>query len=274
MLGIVSVRGSERMGRVKAVFAAVAVCAGAVAPAADTSGQGPAATGALDQTRSTLGKWVETQQIISREKKAWQQDREILQSRIAILSNEIAQLQEKMGQVHADSSRDAADRSQLAGDKDEIRRTTSALTSQVGDLESKVRRLGGALPPSMREKVQPLFDRMPAEGADAGRVTLAERFQNVLGILNEMNRINGEITVATEIRPLSDGKPSEVKTIYIGLGTAYFVSARGEAGVGHPGDNGWVWEPANELAPAINEVLEILGNKISPRFVPLPAVIR
>ena len=254
----------------------LAACTATVTLAAVDSGPAPSA-GSLGEARSALGKWVETRQILSREEKEWQQGREILESRIQIVRNEIAQLREKMGEVRQDGSKEAADRSRLAGDKDEIRRTTTVLAEQVGDLESKVRRLSGALPPSLREKVQPLLDRMPAEGAGAGTpgsVTLAERFQNVLGILNEMNRINSEITVATEIRPLSDGRPSEVKTVYIGLGTAYFVSARGEAGIGHPSESGWVWQPANELAPAVNEVLEILGNRISPRFVPLPADIQ
>jgi len=114
---------------------------------------------------------------------------------------------------------------------------------------------------------------MPAPGATS-KVTVAERLQNVLGILNEMNKLNGEITVASEIRPLSDGKPSEVKTVYVGLGQAYFVSAGGEAGIGRPSQSGWIWQPANELSAQITTVLEILQNKSGPKFVPLPVTIQ
>lgn len=244
---------------------------------AAVAGQGtsvtPASGGAIQETRTTLGKWVETQQILSREKKDWQQWKEILQSRIDLIGSEIGQLKEKLGLVRTDRGKFEGDRAGLLAEKEEIRTTTAVLAGQLGDLEVKIRRLGGALPPSLREKVQPLFERMPAD-ADTTRVSLAERFQNVLGILNEMNRINSEITVATEIRPLSDGKPSEVKTVYIGFGLAYFVSAQGEAGIGHPAETGWTWQPANELAPRINEVLEIMGNKSSPKFVSLPADIQ
>ena len=62
--------------------------------------------------------------------------------------------------------------------------------------------------------------------------------------------------------------------MYVGLGQAYFVSARGEAGVGKPSADGWTWQPANALAEDINHVLEILQNKSGPKFVPLPVDIR
>jgi hypothetical protein len=37
------------------------------------------------------------------------------------------------------------------------------------------------------------------------RISAAERFQNVLGILNELNKANNEITVDYEVHTLSDG---------------------------------------------------------------------
>lgn len=149
---------------------------------------------------------------------------------------------------------------------------SSRLSVLIEELESKVRRLYRRIPEPLKERIQPLYERMPTDAAST-KISLAERFQNVLGILNEMTRLNGEITVASEIRALSDGKPSEVRTIYVGLGQAYFVSARGEAGIGRPGEDGWTWQPASQLAHEINQVLEILQNKSSPRFVPLPVTI-
>ena len=42
--------------------------------------------------------------------------------------------------------------------------------------------------------------------------------------------------MVTEVRTLSDGKPAEVRTVYVGLAQAYFVSPKGDAGIGRPGD--------------------------------------
>src|ERR1044071_7677120 len=39
----------------------------------------------LEETRLTMGKWIETQQIISKERKDWQQGKEILVSRLDLV---------------------------------------------------------------------------------------------------------------------------------------------------------------------------------------------
>lgn len=227
----------------------------------------------LDGARGTLDKWVETQQIISREKKDWQQARELLTSRIQLVKDEIAQLRLKVDETHKSEQEFQRSRSESAGERDAAKSVSAELAAGAGELEGKVRSLYKAMPESMRDKIQPLYDRMPPDPATA-KVTVAERYQNVLGILNEMNRLNGEITVASEIRSLSDGKPSEVKTVYLGLGQAWYLSARGEAGVGQPGPDGWKWRPAPEVATEVGRVLEILQNKSSPKFIPLPVTIQ
>ena len=244
------------------------LAAGAVVRAEESG-----STRSVAAARSTLEKWVETQTIISREKKDWQQGKEILVSRIEAVKKEIAQIEERLKQARADKGEADKVGAGLAAQRQAISDVTDALSVHIGDLEAKVRVLYRTLPESLKEKLQALYQRMPEDPAHA-RVTLAERFQNVLGILNEMNRLNSEVTVATEIRPLSDGKPSEVRTIYVGLGQAYFVSARGEAGVGRPSTDGWTWKKDDAISRDVNLVLEILQSKSSPQFVPLPVDIR
>jgi len=227
----------------------------------------------LDAARSTLDKWVETQGIISKERRDWQQGKEILMSRIEAVKKEIARVEERLKEARAGKAKTDEAAVQLTGERRAIAEVTEALAAHLGDLETRLRALFRILPESLQEKLQPLYQRMPEDPAN-DRISVAERFQNVLGILNEMNRVNNEVTVASEIRPLSDGRPSEVKTIYVGLGQAYFVSARGEAGIGRPSADGWTWRTDDAIAPDINLVLEILQSKSSPKFVPLPVDIR
>jgi hypothetical protein len=47
--------------------------------------------------------------------------------------------------------------------------------------------------------LQPLFNRIPVDPANT-RVSVAERFQNVLGILNEVNKVNSEMSINFEAR--------------------------------------------------------------------------
>lgn len=227
----------------------------------------------LELARSTLQKWVETQQIISREKREWKEAREILRSRIELLRTEVTALEEKI--QHARDGAAEADRkkTELIAQGEAIQAATDLLRQNLRDLEGKVRHLYSLLPEPLQAKVNLLYQRMPAD-PDQTRVSLVERFQNVLGILNEVNKLNGEITLATEVRSLGDGKPAEVKTLYVGLGQAYYLSARGEAGVGRPGTDGWHWEPANAFAQNVSDAIDILQNKGTPRFVPLPVRIQ
>ncbi len=227
----------------------------------------------IDQTKSILGKWVATEELIFKERKAWQQEQEILTSRIELLDKEIAAQQEKLNESRQALGEAQTRRAEVDSGRSQLTGTQATLAERVTGLEGKVRALYRVLPAATREKVDPLYRRIPEDAAST-RVSLAERYQNVLGVLNEINRIGSEITLATEIRPLSDGKPSEVKTVYVGLAQAYFVSASGEAGVGYPGPEGWQWTPDNDLAPKIAQVIQILENKTKPQFVSLPATIR
>jgi hypothetical protein len=96
----------------------------------------------------------------------------------------------------------------------------------------------------------------------------------VLGILNEVNKANSEIAVNYEVHELADGKPSEVQAIYVGLAQAYYVNARGDAGIGNPSADGWKWEPTKAIAGEVLMALEILQGKQSPAFVPLPVKLQ
>jgi hypothetical protein len=227
----------------------------------------------LDAARAGVGKWVGTQQILVKERRDWQQSRELLTARIEAVKKEIAQIEERLAETRRTVAEAAGRRAEAHAESEALRRTGTGLVEAVTQFETHLRRLHGALPAPVQEKLAPLYQRMPADGAPT-RASAAERFQNVLGVLNEINRMNGEITLASEIRTLADGRPSEVRTVYLGLAQAYYLSAGGEAGVGRPGSDGWVWEADPDLAPRIAEVVEILQNKRSPKFVSLPVRIQ
>jgi hypothetical protein len=229
------------------------------------------ATG-LQSTRDILARWVETQEITSAERKDWQQASQVLTSRIEMLRREVALVEEQLGEARTEQSGAAAARAEVVKERDALLATTRRLGGHVEDLENGTRRLYEGLPPALTEKVKPLYERMPKAEA-AGSITLAERFQNVLGILGELNRLNADVTVVTEIRALADGRPSEVRTIYAGLAQAWYISAAGEAGYGRPSPRGWEWKADASLAPKVNDVLEVLQNKASPHFVPLPVIL-
>lgn len=256
----------------KPVVRAAPAQAPAPAPA-PASAPGPAQP-SLEETRLTLAKWIETQQIISKERNDWQQGREILQGRVELVGKEVGALRERIKQAESAVSESNRKRDELVAESERLKAVGSQLLEAVTVMESEIRKLSRRMPEPVAAKLAPLLERIPADPA-ATRVSVAERFQNVLGILNELNKANSEITIAYEIRTLADGSSSEVQVIYVGLAQAYFLSPRGEAGIGRPTEDGWKWEPAPKgVADDILLALEIMQGKHSPSFVPLPVSIQ
>ena len=85
------------MKRIKRMKWPMIAFAGAVGLVTTGAMAGDERNGAsLDDTRAVLGKWIETQQIIARERNDWQKGREILGGRIELLRKEFFALQEKL----------------------------------------------------------------------------------------------------------------------------------------------------------------------------------
>jgi FtsZ-binding cell division protein ZapB len=238
---------------------------------AGAGGQAPA----VETVRSTLARWVETQKILSRERSDWQVGKELLEQRIALIQGEIGALEERTRQVREGAGETDRRQSEVVARNASLRDAAAALHEMIGGLEAKTRRLLVALPDVLKERVAPLSQRLPAAQGQASQTSLSERFQNAVGVLNEINKFNRDVTVTSEIRRLPDGTSAEVRALYLGLGQGYYVSPRGDlAGVGLPAPEGWQWSPANELAPEISEAIAILENRAVPAFVPLPVSIQ
>lgn len=226
----------------------------------------------IDDARAAVAKWVATQQVIHEERARWAQERDLLTSRIGLVEDEVAALEAELAESRKAADEQRSRSAELSTDQALLRELASLLEAHVTASEAEVRRLVPLLPAHLQEKTAPLQQRIP-EGADTN-VSLAERYQNVLGILGEVSKANGEIFLATEIRPLSDGRPSEVKTVYAGLAQAWYLSPSGEAGVGVPGPDGWTWTPRPGLERDVARVIQVLQDKAAPAFVPLPVTLR
>ena len=236
--------------------------------------EGSADDSRLEDTRSTLAKWIETQQIISNEKKDWQVGKEVLGQRVALLEGEIAGLEERIAEMGAGITDADKKRRDLVRENEALKNAASSLDSVIDRLEAKALELVSRLPDPIRDRVAPLSRRIPTDSRTT-ELSLAQRFQNVIGVLNEVNKFNRDITVTSEVRALPNGATAEVTALYLGLGAAYYVTAdKAAAGVGHPTSEGWQWEAADDLAGQIAQAIAILKNESVPAFVPLPVEIQ
>jgi FtsZ-binding cell division protein ZapB len=228
----------------------------------------------VDGVRSALEKWVETRKVISLEQRDWALGKEMLNERIGLVQQEIDSLKAKLADAQESISDADKKRAGLVEENDKLKEASIALNDTVLTLEQNTLKLLARLPDPIRERVKPLSQRVPAN-ADETKLSLAERFQNIVGILNEVNKFSREITLTSEVRSLPDGTSAEVTALYVGIGSAYYANANGKlAGTGTPSAEGWAWTQNNDAAPQIMEAIAILKNEQIASFVQLPVEIQ
>ncbi|MCB9886675.1 MAG: DUF3450 family protein [Planctomycetes bacterium] len=253
------------------LFAALTIGAlAAPASAQSERQQGDPARDRVAVTRTTLQEWVENNRIYSKEKQQWREEREYLRDRIELVQRETESLKTRIGEAEQSIGEADKKRGDLAEQNERLTANSMVLAEQVVTLEEKTRRLLARLPDPLRERIAPVSQRIPADSAET-KLSLSERFQNVIGVLNEVNKFQRDVHLAREVRNLEAGKTAEVSVLYFGIAFAYYVTDDGkEAGVGVPGDKGFAWTPSSGFAPAIARAVAIKKGEQVAAFVSLP----
>ena len=224
----------------------------------------------IDTTRASLEKWVETRRIISKERQDWALGKEVLEDRIEIVADEIASLRKRIEESEGDIAEADRKRAELLLQNERLKDASSSLEEAILGLEQRTQALIPRLPQPLQERIKPLSQQLPKGEA----LSLSIRFQNVVGLLNAINKFNTEITHTSEVHDLGWGTSAEVTAMYLGLGQSYYVNADGtSAAVGRPTKEGWEWSPATEQAADIQRAIMILKDEAQPAFVRLPVRI-
>lgn len=226
------------------------------------------------QARSTLEQWVDTRRLISQEKRDWALGKEMLAQRLAVVRREIATLREGIAAQRQSAGEVDQKRAQLTTAVAAATTATAGLQATVQPLEQRTLDLLARVPDHLRDKVKPLSQLIQPQ-ADAGKQSLGERFRNVVGIVNELDKFHRDVSATSEVKSLADGTTAEVTALYIGLGQGYYVNAAGNiAGNGTLTNDRWIWTPANEAAGDITRALKVLKNETVAAFVQLPIRIQ
>jgi hypothetical protein len=226
--------------------------------------------GPIDDARAVLEQWVETRRLISQEKRDWVESKEILASRIELVGAEVAGMRTKVAEAEANIGETDRKRAELISENESLRSATESLVDIIAGLEERTRALVQRLPAPLRDRVKVLSQRLP-DGSSAVQASHSERFQNVVGILNEIDKFNRDVTLALEVRDLEEGGSIEVTTMYLGVAWAFYASSSGAvAGYGAATSDGWAWTPANDAGPAILAAIEVQKNERPASFVQLP----
>lgn len=233
-----------------------------------------AAEFSLSQTRSALEQWVETRRLISRTTADWQKDKEVLEQSVRLYERELDAVAAQISNLTTNSAQVDRERAEADALLRESNAGLERARAFATECEAQVRKLVPRLPVPLQDALKPMLNRLPADPANT-RATAAERVQTLVGILNELDKFNAALTLASETRTNPGNQQVAVTTVYVGLGAAYFVNDAGDfAGVGSPGDQGWEWSIQPELATSVKEVIRIYRNERGAQFIQLPVTIR
>lgn len=256
-----------RRGRilVQSVAVAALLCVSAPARAAD---------GGVDAFRARMEKWVETQQLISAEKSDWESDREALESTRDLLQQQRESLQASIAELEETTTAADEERRELLLSRGELQRSRGALADRIRALEEEVLALVSQFPAPLQEKLEPLLVQIP-EDPDRSTAPLGQRLINVLGILGQAEKFDQTVTLVGETRALEGDQQVQVRTLYWGLGQAFYVDGQQQhAGLGRPGEDGWVFVDEPGFAAEAARLLDIYeGNADAIEFVKVPITI-
>lgn len=226
-------------------------------------------------TRTTLAKWVETRQMIARLKADWAQDRETLNSTIALFESQLERLKaslEKLGTDNGQVIKETAENDALLK---EYEGALKGVEKLVVGYEKRLKAVVTKFPPPLmeREQVSKILSLVP-ENSDDTKVQLISRVQNLILILKAVQEFNGDLHLENEIRQRGD-KEVKVRTLYLGLGQAWFVDEAGTfAGTGGPSAEGWAWKEDAAIAPQVLQAIAIYEKSQPAVYVALPAEVK
>ncbi|BET66693.1 hypothetical protein ASA1KI_16110 [Opitutales bacterium ASA1] len=229
----------------------------------------------VERARSAFAEWAQIKSRIAQEKSEWTREQALLADTLETAKAELVALDRRIDEIKNSSTQADGKRAELNTGIEEAKAASEALAQIVTQSEAEVRSLLPMLPAPLVAELQPLLSRLPAEGARTS-IPISQRLQTLAALLAQIEKFGSGLSLLSEIRTLADGEAREVKTLYFGMGAAFFADASGTvAGYGSATPSGWEWKAAEgDAAVRIADAIAIHESTKPPAFVSLPVEIR
>lgn len=242
----------------------------------------PAQSGkaAVELTRKTLQEWVEVRRMISAEREAWRVGKPTLAAQIEVVRLEIKALNKRIDETKKSMEESKVKFGELDAERVARKATSESLVEGIAAIEKRALDVLPQLPKPLAQSVSARSQLLPRTTEQQAKLSLSERYQNVIAVLNVVDKWNSVVTLKSENRQLGTGQSVAVSVLYMGLGQAYYVGGMRKdgtatiGGVGTLGATGWQWREANSLAPAIQSAVEIYRAERLAALVRLPVQVR
>lgn len=228
----------------------------------------------LEDLRTLWKEWSRLKGTISEERSSWEREKQSIADALLVSRQEVDLLTNRLAQLSNSSTGTEKQRADILDRIADAKTSMTVFSSVIERYEAGVRELVPILPAHMKTEIAPVLQRLPAEGKPTA-MPVSQRMQTVIAFLAQLDKFNSAPSLVSEVREVDKGRSLEVRTLYFGLGIAYYSDAAGSfAGHGHPTASGWTWTPVDAAtAVRIGEAIAIYQNQKQPAFVSLPARI-
>lgn len=229
----------------------------------------------LEKNFSLLDQWVEVEMTLTKEKYDWDVQKQSLLDVISVYEKELTMLDDKISDAEEFTSAADSKKSGLLEEQEKFRAIENELKVIVIAQENQLKGLINRLPAPLKQEITPLSQRIPVD-SDNTALSVSHRLQSIVGILTQIDKYNTSVEVVPEQREFEDGALVQVKTLYFGLGAAYYSDLSGtHAGYGRPSDKeGWDWVEDASIAEDVLRLITMYGgNTTEIEFLPLPVKI-
>ncbi len=213
---------------------------------------------------SLVQQWVELETDLVETKQDWLATQKRMQQQKALLQKRLAHLSEQRQQL------------MLGHEQNDTKAWLQAQSQRQQVLSLLDRRVNTAAVRQRDEVVAKLPDSLKKElvlGARKG-LLLEERLQEVLRTYEELAKMANRCHVRQEVMPTRQGQREEVDVLYLGYSRGYAVSKDNHwAALGQFDGVSWSWEAAPDVVEAVRQALAVLDKKSLLELSHLPLKI-
>lgn len=238
----------------------------------NTQGQGEKIS--VGDGKLVIKKWIEARKLISKEKSDWIEDKIMLQESIRVFKQESEKIGKEIDEAKDSTKKTQTEYDKLLAENEDIIQANEKVIEQIKSYEAQISKLIPNLPTYLQDKIETLTNKLP-EDSEKSKAPVTNRMQVIVAIISEIEKFQNSINLVNELRKIPSGEQLEVRTLYIGLGQAYYSDQEGNyAGVGVPGASGWEWKDQPGLGPTVLKAIDQYEEKAAASFTSLPVQIK
>lgn len=222
--------------------------------------------------QSYIDRWVAASQDVAKTRTNWQFEKDILLATKESLEGEVGQVKAQIEEAKKEETTVDEASKELAKEQVELSNASETVTAVVEKLEARLVGLIPRLPSYVQRDLGADLELLNNK-EKREQSGIATRVTTITNVLTAAEKANHDIVSVNEERDVN-GKTQSVRTVYLGLATAYSSTEDGTVGwIGTPSASGWTFEERPDEAEAISKVVAIANDEADVSFIPIFAKI-